>query len=582
MKKKWIWTPPSEEEVSLGVSLSEDLKIPPIMGQLLVQRGIKTPKEANTFFYPKLKDLHNPFLMKDMEKAVERLNKAVGRKEKILIYGDYDVDGTTAVSLVYNFLSSIGCSEQTLDYYIPGRNEDGYGITFQGVDYAKEINAQLVIVLDCGIKAVEEVKYAQSIGIDFIICDHHTPAEELPNAVAILNPKREDNTYPQEDLSGCGIGFKFMQAFTISNNLHPRYLYSQLDLVAVSIASDVVSVLGENRILAHFGLKKLNKEPSMGLRALIKKSASTAGVLSMSDIVYRIGPMLNASGRLFNGERTVELLISKSYKEAEQHCNTIYKCNKDRRKLDQIATKEAFALVKEEQLDKKGKALIIYKKDWHKGVIGIVATRLAEKYALPTIILCGEDDMVVGSARSAGGVDIYAAIDSCNHLLTNFGGHPFAVGMALTEQNLDEFKECVQKYLEKESSYSQPNEQKIFINAQLSLNEINHHLYCKLQQMGPFGPGNEEPIFMSRFLFDSGKSSLVGARNSHIKLELTDSPHKQEICEAIAYDQVAHYDYIKSLRPFSVCYSIEGNSFKSPPVVQLLVKDIKTEDISRK
>ncbi len=579
MTKKWNWTPPSDEEVSLGLSLSESLNVPPVVGQLLVQRGIKTSREASQFFQPKLEDLHNPFLMKDMDLAVRRLNKAVGGKEGILIYGDYDVDGTTAVSLVYKFLSSIGCSEHLLHYYIPGRNDDGYGVTYQGINHAKELGVKLIIVLDCGIKAVNEIQYAKELGIDFIVCDHHTPAEELPNAVAILNPKRADNTYPPEDLSGCGIGFKFMQAFAIDNKIRMRNLYSLLDLVAVSIASDVVSVIGENRILAYYGLKRLNKAPSPGLAALIQNCSSSSGLITMSEIVFKIGPMINASGRMMNGRQTVDLLVSKTLQEAEYHCSLINRYNRERRKLDQETTRAAIKLVEERELNKQHKILVVYNKNWHKGVIGIVATRLTEYFSMPAIVLSGEKDMVVGSARSFGGVDIYGVIDHCNHLLINFGGHTFAAGMALHEKDVKTFQSLIGSYSQ-ENKLHKAKTQDIYINAQLSLSEINHSLFHSIQRMGPFGPGNPKPIFMSRFLFDTGNSSVVGVNNSHIKLEITDSKQKINTCSAIAYGQAKHYAYISSYRPFSICYSIEENTFRTKPTLQLLVSDIKREDIA--
>lgn len=580
MATKWIWNPPKEEVITKGLSLSAELRVPPVVGQLLVQRGIETASAAKQFFEPKLEDLHDPFLMKDMDRAVERINQALGRREPILVYGDYDVDGTTAVSLVYKFLRLSGCSDHLLHYYIPGRNDDGYGVTYQGINYAHELGVKLIIVLDCGIKAVEEIRYAKERGIDFIICDHHTPDDELPDAVAVLDPKRIDNTYPPEDLSGCGIGFKLMQAFAINNNIRMRRLYSMLDLVAVSIASDVVSVLGENRILAYHGLKQLNKAPSAGLAGLLKSGSLTQGTVTMSDIVFKIGPMINASGRMMNGRQTVDLLVSKDIKEAEGHCSLIESYNKERRRLDQDTTRSAIKMVDEQKLHKLHNIIVVYNKEWHKGVIGIVATRLTERFARPVVVLCGSGDLVVGSARSFGGFDTYGAIEYCRDLLTNFGGHPYAAGMALCEANVEAFTERIRRYAE-EHDAPNPRTNDIEIDAVLSLAEINKSLHKSIQKMGPFGPDNLKPMFMSRFLFDTGGSQVVGYTNEHLKLEITDSPQMVNVCSAIAYGQSSHYSYVKSYRPFSICYSIEENTFRKNSSVQLLVKDIKQEDTSQ-
>ncbi len=580
MAKKWIWNPPTEEEISIGASLSGALRIPPVVGQLLVQRGITTPEDAKQFFEPKLEDLHDPFLMKDMDKAVERINLALGRREPILVYGDYDVDGTTAVSLVYKFLRLSGCSDHLLHYYIPGRNDDGYGVTYQGINYAHELGVKLIIVLDCGIKAIHEIEYAKGLGIDFIICDHHTPDDLLPNAVAVLDPKREDNTYPMEDLSGCGIGFKLMQAFAINNNIRMRRLYSMLDLVAVSIASDVVSVMGENRILAYHGLKQLNKCPSPGLGSVLNTCMLSIGSITMSDIVFKIGPMINASGRMMNGRQTVDLLVSRDLDEAKEKCAVIESCNNERRKLDQTTTRLAIRMVEEQKLHKLHNVIVVYSKDWHKGVIGIVATRLTERFARPVIVLAGEGELVVGSARSFGGFDMYGAIEYCRDILTNFGGHPYAAGMALSEENVPLFIERIYRYSAEHSApKSLTNE--IEIDAVLSLAEVNRSLHRSIQRMGPFGPDNPKPIFMTRFIFDTGKSLTVGKNNEHLKLEVTESPQMFNVRNAIAYGQAANFAYVKSYRPFSICYTMEENTFKGVSSMQMLVKDLKQEETSK-
>ncbi|KGN98291.1 recombinase RecJ [Porphyromonas gingivicanis] len=580
MAKKWIWNPPTEEVISTGLSLSSVLRVPPVVGQLLVQRGVTTPEAAKQFFEPKLEDLHDPFLMKDMDKAVERINLALGRREPILVYGDYDVDGTTAVSLVYKFLRLSGCSDHLLHYYIPGRNDDGYGVTYQGINYAHELGVKLIIVLDCGIKAIKEIEYAKRLGIDFIVCDHHTPDDVLPDAVAVLDPKRIDNTYPAEDLSGCGIGFKLMQAFAIDNNIRMRRLYSMLDLVAVSIASDVVSVLGENRILAYHGLKQLNKSPSPGLGSVLKTCMLTSGSITMSDIVFKIGPMINASGRMMNGRQTVDLLVSRDLEEAQEKCAVIESCNNERRKLDQTTTRLAIRIVEEQKLYKLHNVVVVYSKDWHKGVIGIVATRLTERFARPVIVLAGEGELVVGSARSFGGFDMYGAIEYCRDILTNFGGHPYAAGMALSEANVPLFIERIHRY-SLEHTTPKPPTNEIEIDAVLSLSEVNKSLHRSIERMGPFGPDNPKPIFMTRFIFDTGKSQTVGKNNEHLKLEVTESPQMLNVRSAIAYGQASNFAYVKSYRPFSICYTLEENCFKGVSSVQMLVKDLKQEETSK-
>ena len=577
MTNKWIWKPLTDEEISTSNELIAELKLAPVVGRLLVKRGIRTADEARHFFSPKLEDLHDPFLMKDMDKAVERINKALGKKENILVYGDYDVDGTTAVSLVYKFLRQSGCSDHQLHYYIPDRNDDGYGVSKQGIDRAHELGVKLIIVLDCGIKAIEEIAYAKSLGIDFIVCDHHTPDGVLPDAVAVLDPKRADNTYPFEELSGCGIGFKLMQAFAINNNIRMRRLYSLLDLVAVSIASDVVSTLGENRILAYFGLQQLNRNPSPGLRGIINICNLANEEIDMSSIVFKIGPMINASGRMMDGKKTVDLLISRDIEEAEEKCLEIVQYNEQRRELDKQITREAVRFVEEFKPHKKYKIIVIHKPQWHKGVIGIVASRLAEQYARPVIVLSGEGDKVSGSARSYGGFDMYHAIEHCRDLLTTFGGHPYAAGLTLSEDKVEEFAERIQHYAE-ENVYAKQFNPEIEIDAVLSLVEITKSLHKNLQKMGPFGPDNPKPIFMTRFLFDTGTSKAVGKNGEHIKLEMTDSPQMFQVKSGIAYGLSSHISYIKSYRPFSICYTVEENDYYGTSSIQILVKDIKHED----
>lgn len=577
MTHKWLWTPLSDEEITISNELTNELKLDPVVGRLLVKRGIGTAEDARAFFAPKLEDLHDPFLMKDMDRAVARLNKALGKREPILIYGDYDVDGTTAVTLVYKFLRLSGSSDKELHYYIPDRYEDGYGVSKLGIDKAHALGVKLIIVLDCGIKAVEEIAYAKSLGIDFIICDHHTPGAQLPDAVAVLDPKRSDNTYPDRELSGCGIGFKFMQAFAINNNIRMRRLHSLLDLVAVSIASDVVSTLGENRILAHYGLQQLNRNPSPGLRGIINTCNLHLGEIDMSSIVFKIGPMINASGRMIDGKKTVDLLISHDIWEAEEKCLEIVQYNDQRRELDKSTTRDAIRFIEEFKPHRHHNIIVIYKPEWHKGVIGIVASRIAERYARPTVVLSGVGEKVSGSGRGYGGFDMYHAIEHCRDLLTNFGGHPYAAGLTIDEKYVQTFTERIEQYADATITPKQFNPE-IVIDAVLSLREITRSLHKSLEKMGPFGPDNPKPIFMTRFLFDTGTSKAVGKNGEHIKLDVTDSPQMLQVKSGIAFGLSSHISYIKSYRPFSLLYTVEQNDFYGTPSVQMLVKDIRHED----
>ncbi len=569
MNNKWIYRPPTDEETEAAKELAAKLGVSPILCRFLRERGIHTPEEAKRFFRPQLSELHDPFLMKDMDKAVDRLNLALGRKERILVYGDYDVDGTTAVALVYKFLQQF---YSNMDYYIPDRYNEGYGITFKGVDYAYETNVKLVIVLDCGIKAVEEVAYAREKGIDFIICDHHVPDDELPPATAILNAKRTDATYPYPHLSGCGVGFKFMQAFAISNGIDFHQLTPLLDLVAVSIASDIVPIMGENRILAYHGLRQLNNNPSVGLRAIIEVCGLNDKEITISDIVFKIGPRINASGRIQNGKEAVDLLTEKNFKNALEKSNQINQYNELRKDLDKAMTEEANQIVEKlENLSDK-RSIVIFNEDWHKGVIGIVASRLTEIYYRPAVVLTRTGDMATGSARSVSGFDVHKAIEYCRDLLENFGGHTYAAGLSMKIENVPEFtrrfEEFVANHIEPEQTQAT-----IHIDAIIDFKDITHKFFNDLKRFNPFGPDNHKPVFCTQQVYDYGTSKVVGREQEHIKLELVDDK-SNNVMNGIAFGQSSQVRYIKTKRAFNICYSIEENSHKHGEV-QLFIEDIR-------
>ena len=574
MTHKWNYQPITPEQAEASQQLAQELGISPILGKLLVERGITTAADARKFFRPQLPDLYDPFLMKDMDIAVERLNKAMGKKERILIYGDYDVDGTTAVALVYKFIQQF---YSNIDYYIPDRYNEGYGVSTQGVDYASETGVGLIIVLDCGIKAVDEIAYAKEKGIDFIICDHHVPDEVLPPAVAILNAKREDNTYPYEHLSGCGVGFKFMQAFAISNGIEFHHLIPLLDLVAVSIASDIVPIMGENRILAYHGLKQLNSNPSVGLKAIIDVCGLSEKEITVSDIVFKIGPRINASGRIQNGKEAVDLLTEKDFSVALEKAGQINQYNETRKDLDKTMTEEANQIVAGLEGLADRRSIVLYNEDWHKGVIGIVASRLTEKYYRPAVVLTKSSELITGSARSVTGFDIYKAIESCRDLLENFGGHTYAAGLSLKEENLDAFTQRFLKLAADEIIPEQMTPQ-IDIDAVLDLQDINAKFMSELKKMNPFGPDNQKPVFCSLGVKDYGTSKLVGKDLEHIKLELIDDKSNTPI-HGIAFGMHQHNTHIKNMKPFNICYTIEENTYNGNTSLQLMVKDIKENDI---
>lgn len=565
----WIYEAPSPERAAAASQLARELSLHPTLGKLLLDRGFTIAAEAYRFFRPQLTELHNPFLMDDMQAAVDRLNGAMGRKERIMVYGDYDVDGCTAVALVYKFLRQY---YSNVDYYIPDRYDEGYGISRKGIDLAAMEGVSLIIVLDCGIKAVEEIAYAKSKGIDFIICDHHVPDEELPCAVAILNPKRRDNHYPYTHLSGCGVGFKLMQAFAASNGIEFNKLVPLLDLCAVSIASDIVPVVGENRILAFHGLRRLNSNPSIGLRAIVDVCGLGGRELSMSDIIFKIGPRINASGRMQNGREAVELLVEKDYAQALEKANRINLYNEARKDLDKQMTEEAIEQVTElPDLDAR-RSIVICNEKWHKGVIGIVASRLTEQYYRPAVVLTCADGIATGSARSVSGFDVYRAVQSCADLLENFGGHTYAAGLSLKVENVEEFSRRFEEYVTQHirEEQTQPN---LNIDAMIDFKDVTFRFYQQLKRFSPFGPGNERPVFCTRRVYDYGTSKVVGRGQEHIKLELVDN-RSNRIMNGIAFGQSSQARYIKTKRAFDICYAIEENSHKHGEV-QLQIEDIR-------
>ncbi|MCI6494924.1 MAG: single-stranded-DNA-specific exonuclease RecJ [Bacteroidales bacterium] len=549
------------------------------VAELLVRRGVSTPEGAESFFSPSLNDLHDPFLMPDMDKAVTRLNKAMGAKERIMIYGDYDVDGTTAVALVYKYLQNY---YSNVEYYIPTRDDEGYGISLKSIDYAAENGVKLIIVLDCGIKAIDEIAYAKSKGIDFIICDHHVPDEILPPAVAILNPKMPGTTYPCTHLSGCGVGFKFMQAFAQSNGLGiHNELESMLDLVAVSIASDLVPIVGENRVMALHGLRRLNSNPNLGLRSIIRLCKLTNKDITISEVIFKIGPRINASGRMQSGMETVDLLVSRDLHEAFEKGKDIDQHNRERKEIDKKITEEANALIEEKVRNVNDRrAIVIYSKDWHKGVIGIVASRLTELYYKPAVVLSQSNGIATGSARSVQGFDIYAAVNSARDLLENFGGHTYAVGLSMKEENIKEFTRRFEEYV---STHILPNqlEPHLDIDAEIEFADITPELVSMLKRFNPYGPSNQKPVFCSKNVFDFGTSKLVGKNLEHIKLELEDDS-TSHVINAIAFNMAQYFEHIHSHKPIDICYTIEqtkhGNNIDT---IQLMIRDIRPSEAKK-
>ncbi|MFA6582072.1 MAG: single-stranded-DNA-specific exonuclease RecJ [Paludibacter sp.] len=573
MINTWIYRSLTEQQIEIQKKITDELSISPILSQLLVQRDILTFEDARSFFRPDLADLHDPFLMADMQNAVNRLTTAMQKNEKIIVYGDYDVDGTTSVSLVYKFLKQFYAN---IEFYIPDRYTEGYGISVQGIDYAATNGFKLIIALDCGIKAIEKVKYATEKGVDFIICDHHTPDDTLPPAVAVLDPKRIDCQYPYKHLSGCGVGFKLMQAFAITNNIDFSKLTPLLDLLALSIASDIVPITGENRILAFFGLKQINSSPSVGVKAILDVCSLADRDITISDIVFKIGPRINASGRMKQASEVVELLVSGDHAFAKEKSDTINDYNNDRKDLDKFITDEAIALIGADDRYKNRKSIVVHKADWHKGVIGIVASRLTEEFYKPSIVLANSNGLASGSARSVPGFDIYKAIDSCRDLLETFGGHMYAAGLSMKEENIpaftDRFEQFVAENILEEQTYPQ-----IEIDAVLEFKDITPKFFRVLKQFAPFGPGNMKPIFVSKKVLDFGTSRLVGKEQEHLKLELIDTS-SENVMNGIAFRMHEYNAHLKALNPLDICYTLEENNFNGNTSIQLMIRDIKIDE----
>ncbi|MDD6897669.1 MAG: single-stranded-DNA-specific exonuclease RecJ [Bacteroidales bacterium] len=572
MHFKWNYEPPTPEQKQAAAELGTKLGISPILAGILIRRNITTESAAKRFFRPQLNDLINPFLMKDMDLAVDRLNDAMGRKERIMVYGDYDVDGCTAVALVYKFLQQF---YSNIEYYIPNRYDEGYGVSIKGIDAAHERGVKLIIILDCGIKAVEEITYAKSLGIDFIICDHHEPDETVPPAAAILNPKRKDDTYPFKHLCGCGVGFKFMQAFAKNNGIPFSRLIPLLDFCAVSIAADLVPVVDENRILAYHGLKQLNQNPNIGLKAIIDICGLNGRTLSMSDIVFKIGPRINASGRMENGKESVDLLVEKDFSCALKEAKHINEYNEQRKDIDKQMTEEANIIVSRIESQKRHSCIVLYDENWKKGVVGIVASRLTEIYFRPTIVLTREDSFATGSARSVTGFDVYSAIKSCRDLLVNFGGHTYAAGLTLRWDDVPEFRRRFQQYVD-EHLMPEQTEATLNVDAIIDFKDITRKLHSDVKRFGPFGPKNPKPVFSTMDVYDFGTSKVVGREQEHIKLELVDSK-SNNVMNGIAFGQSGSARYIKSKRSFDIAYTIEDNIFKHNGI-QLQIEDIRPRE----
>ncbi len=573
METRWIIAEDADKQ--LVKSLSESLGIDEILATLLVQRGITNYEEAKDFFRPSLEHLHDPFLMKDMDKAVDRLQKAMNDGEKILIYGDYDVDGTTAVALIYTYLKNF-VNKKKIEFYIPDRYEEGYGISYKGIDYAADNGFGLVIVLDCGIKAVEKIEYANQRGVDFIICDHHRPDEVIPNAVAVLDSKRPDCEYPYKELSGCGVGFKLVSALSMRLGRPIEEVYELLDYVAVSIAADIVPITGENRVLAYFGLKQLNKNPRPGIAAVLRQAEQKNALereLTISDLVFLIGPRINAAGRLEKASDSVRLLLATNSEHAEKLAASINDLNSKRREFDNAITEEALQMINADEKLRNAKSTVIFNENWHKGVIGIVASRLTDSYYRPTIVLTRSGNLITGSARSIKNFDIYDAIDDCSDLLEHFGGHKYAAGLSLKPENLEKFSERFEKYvsehLEEDDLTPELN-----VDIQMDFTNITPKFVRILKQFAPFGPGNLSPVFLTKNVVDAGFSRAVGNRK-HLKLSVMQQGNTDFVFSGIAFQKGDLYEKIHEKEPFTMCYYIEENFWQGKTTLQLNVKDIK-------
>ena len=569
MEKNWVIKAQGEED--LISSLSSKLSIEKPLAQLLVQRGVTSYEEARTFFRPDLANLHDPFLMKDMDVAIDRIQEAIQSGEKVMVYGDYDVDGTTAVSLVYSFFKD---HFKAIDYYIPDRYEEGYGISLKGIDHAAQQGFSLVIALDCGIKAVDKIEYARKKGVEFIICDHHNPGKTVPDAVAVLDPKQEGCNYPYKELSGCGVGLKLVQAFCINTGLSENIIYDFLDLVVVSIASDIVPITGENRILAYFGLKRLNESPSTGLKAIREVAGIDSKRIDIEDIVFKIGPRINAAGRMESGKKSVDLLVSEKRKEAGIISKKINSFNVDRRNVDTEITKQAIEMIKGNVELQEKSSTVLYNPEWHKGVIGIVASRLLDYFYKPTVILTRSEGFATGSARSVNGFDLYAAIESCSELLENFGGHKYAAGLTMKIKNLQKFTERFEKMV-KETIDPEQLIPVVGIDTELQLKEINEKFFRILKQFQPFGPENHNPIFLSENVVDNGYGRTVGANGEHLKLTLIQEENPFKVFPAIGFHQGQVFDKVSKGIPFDICYQLMENEFRGKVNLQIHILDSK-------
>ena len=571
MEKRWVVK--ENGDTAVVKQLARALDVSESLANLMVQRNITTVEEAKAFFNPSLDNLHDPFMMKDMNIAVERISTAVKKNEKILVYGDYDVDGTTAVALMYSFLKD---QYSNVEYYIPDRYKEGYGVSFQGLDFAFQNNCKVVITLDCGIKAVEKVKYARTKGLDVIICDHHYPGEEIPKALAVLDPKQPSCSYPYKDLSGCGVGFKLIHAYSRVHGIPFSKISHYLDLVAVSIASDIVPITGENRVMAYFGLKRLNESPRTGLKEIMRESEVTKA-LTIEDVVFKIGPRINAAGRMETGSKAVDLLVSNDTRLATEISKEINNFNIERRSVDRIITTEAMRMIAEDQRTVNYRTTVLYNPNWKKGVIGIVASRLIETYYRPTVILTESNGFATGSARSVQGYDLYQAIEACSDLLESFGGHMFAAGLTLKKENIRPFMDRFEQYVNSTITEEQLVP-RIFIDMELSFSEINDEFFKTMSQFQPFGPENMSPVFVSRNVFDTGSGRMVGSSGEHLKLDLCQESTGQKSFSAIAFSQANHFEYIRGGNPFDICYSLEMNEFRGNRNLQLNIRDIKTPD----
>ncbi|NLZ18805.1 MAG: single-stranded-DNA-specific exonuclease RecJ [Bacteroidales bacterium] len=571
---KWIFKEPADP--GKVERLATEVGIDKVLAELLVKRGVETFEQARSFFRPSLEALHDPFLMKDMDKAVERLHRAVTSGEKILVYGDYDVDGTTAVALVYSFIRRF---TEKVDFYIPDRYDEGYGVSYKGIDWAADGGFGLIITLDCGIKAIDKVEYARSKGVEVIICDHHLPEESLPDAVAVLDPKREDCHYPFDDLSGCGVGFKLVQAYSQKYDIPFESLIPLLDLLVVSISSDLVTMVGENRVLAHFGLKQLNENPCKGLGAMITLSNLEPGHISIDDIVFKIGPRINAAGRMESGRMAVELLKATDARTAMLIGEKINENNNERKNIDREITQEALEMVQSGKCLGSGNATIVYNPKWSKGVVGIVASRLVEAYYKPTVVLTKSNGFVTGSARSIAGFDLYEAIESCADLLENFGGHVYAAGLTLKEENLAEFARRMDEFIA-ERVTAEMLTPLVEIDAKLDFTQITPKFSRILKQFQPFGPGNNNPIFMTENVYDAGSGRKVGGGGVHLKLDLIQESQPYHQIPSIAFNMANFYDYIREGNPIDVCYVIVENYYRGSASIQLRIRDMhEREDI---